>query len=78
MQRGGNIDPSLTQSKLVALNSSYALLSLDDEEAVNKLNEMEIDSIKNVENDVIPWSVEQETGRLINDLAMLNHKLQLI
>ena len=38
---------------------------------------MEIDSIKNVENDVIPWSVEQETGRLINDLAMLNHKLQL-
>ena len=24
---------------------------------------MEIDSIKNVENDVIPWSVEQETGK---------------
>ena len=39
---------------------------------------MEIDSIENVDdyND-IPWSIEQETGRLINDLAMLNHKLQL-
>ena len=35
-----------------------------DEEAVNKLNEKEIDSIKNVDdyND-IPWSVEQETGK---------------
>ena len=49
-----------------------------DEEAVNKLNEKEIDSIKNFDDDNdIPWSIEQETGRLIKDLVMLNHKLQL-
>ena len=40
-------------------------MSLDDEEAVNKLNEKEIDSFENVDDDNydLPWSVEQETGK---------------
>ena len=40
-------------------------MSLDDEEADNKLNEKEIDSFENVDDDNydLPWSVEQETGK---------------
>ena len=63
MHGGRNLDLSLTQSKLVALNSSYVYCRKDDVEAVNKLNRNENDSIENFDNDVIPWSVEQETGK---------------
>ena len=63
MHGGSNLDLSLTQSKLVALNSSYVYCRKDDVEAVNKLNRNENDNIENVDNDVILWSVEQETGR---------------